>query len=90
MSWRACLTLNTIIQAPPYTWIAHYSGGAVLLLLLNICAWVIFFRFIYLWLLRVFIAARRPSPVATSWGYSLVAVSGLLTAVVSLIVEHWL
>ena len=42
----------------------------------------------YLWLCWVFVAACGLSPVMASGGYSLVAVCGLLIAVVSLIVEH--
>ena len=41
-----------------------------------------------LWLCWVFIAAWGPSPVVASGVYSLVAMPGLLTAVISLVVEH--
>ena len=51
----------------------------------------LFFSFIYLfWLCWVFLAAHGLSPVAESWGYSLVAVLGLLTVVASLVAEHHL
>ena len=48
---------------------------------------------LFMWLLWVWVAARRLSLVAASKGCSwvvVVAVRGLLTAVVSLIVEHGL
>ena len=51
----------------------------------------IFLVFIYLfWLCWVSVAAHRRSLVVVSGGYSLVAVCGLLIAVVSLVVEHGL
>ena len=43
---------------------------------------------IYFWLLWVFVAACTLSLVAVSWGYSRVAVCGLLIVVASLVVEH--
>ena len=49
-----------------------------------------FFLFIYLWLLWVFAAAHRLSPVATSEGCSLVVVCGFLIVLASVVVEHGL
>ena len=46
------------------------------------------FLSIYSWLHWVFVAVCRLSLVAASGGYSLVAVCGLLTVVVSLVEEH--
>ena len=48
------------------------------------------YLFIYLWLRWVFVAACGLSLVATSEGYSFVAVHRLLIAVASLVVEHGL
>ena len=48
------------------------------------------YTFILFWLHWVFIVAHGLSLVATSCGYSLVAVFRLLTEMVSLVVEHWL
>ena len=52
---------------------------------------IFFFKKVYLfiWLCWVFATIRRPSLVAASGGYTLVAVVGLLVAVSSL-VEHGL
>ena len=44
--------------------------------------------FIYFWLCWIFVTACRPSSVAVSRGYSLVAVLGVFTAVASLLAEH--
>ena len=46
------------------------------------------YLFIYFWLYWVATAVRELSPVAVSWGYSLVAVLGLLMVVASLVAEH--
>ena len=46
--------------------------------------------FIYLWLCWVFVAAHRLSLVAVSRTSSLIALSSLLSAVASLVVEHGL
>ena len=48
-----------------------------------------FNKFIYFWLHWVFVAAHGLSLVAASGGYS-VAVRGLLIAVASVVLEHWL
>ena len=48
---------------------------------------VFFFYFLCFWLCGV-TAACGLSLVALSWGYSLVAVCGLLIAVASLVAEH--
>ena len=48
-----------------------------------------FFLFLLcFWLCRIVIAAHRLSLVATSVGYSLIAVHGLLISVASLVAEH--
>ena len=46
------------------------------------------FKFIYFWLLWVFVAVCRLSLVVVSKGYSLVVVRGLLTEVLSLVAEN--
>ena len=51
--------------------------------------YLFFYKFIYFWLHWVFVAARGPSLVAASGGYSVV-VRGLLIAVASLVAEHGL
>ena len=43
---------------------------------------------VYFWLYWVFVTACRPSLVAISRGYPLVAVLGLFIAVASLVAEH--
>ena len=43
---------------------------------------------IYFWLCWVFVDGGRFSLLAASWGYSLVAMRGLLTAVAPLVAEH--
>ena len=47
-----------------------------------------FLNFIYFWICLVFIATYRLSLVVASWGYPLVAMHRLLTAVASLAMEH--
>ena len=49
----------------------------------------LFFFFFNVWLCWVFVAERRLSLVAASWGYSVV-VRRLLIVVASLVVEHGL
>ena len=50
---------------------------------------IIFFIYLF-WLCWVFVAARRLSLVAASWGLLFVAVRGLLIVVASLVAEHGL
>ena len=45
------------------------------------------FKFVYFWLLWVFVAVQRLSLTVVSKGYSLVVVHGLLIAVLSLVAE---
>ena len=45
------------------------------------------FKFVYFWLLWVFVAVQRLSPTVVSKGYSLAVVHGLLIAVLSLVAE---
>ena len=45
------------------------------------------YLFIYFWLCWVFVATHGLSLVVSKWGYSLVAVCGLLIEVASLIAE---
>ena len=54
-----------------------------------ICIYIYIYSFIvYFWLYWVFVTACRPSLVAISRGYPLVAVLGLFIAVASLVAEH--
>ena len=45
------------------------------------------FKFVYFWLLWVFVAVQRLSLTVVSKGYSLAVVHGLLIAVLSLVAE---
>ena len=71
---------------------AVQRGVCVYACLLRSVPNIIFFRVIEMYCLSIFVAglhcfARAPL-VAASWGHSLVVVRGLLTAVISLVVEH--